>query len=198
MWMYKTRVETVHGDCWLCYISLTLFIHKVGLRKWINSNVNTLKQSGSMLLVHSQLTMGFDQQHLQKEREILIGWGKEIVWTRDGFFCLGVINPHWKGKNLTWLRSALASICNPWFALLQFICGMKLTREKNFLKATRKKEDSDICSTDNFCLLALIKDDKTVENVEGNKDLMCFRTDLLWMSLQYFILCCWLGALPDD
>lgn len=39
-----------------------------------------------MLLVHSQLTMGFDQQHLQKEREILIGWGKEIVWTRDGFF----------------------------------------------------------------------------------------------------------------
>lgn len=38
-----------------------------------------------MLLVHSQLTMGFDQQLLQKEREILTGRDKEIVWTRDGF-----------------------------------------------------------------------------------------------------------------
>lgn len=59
--MYKIRVETVHGDCWLCYIGLMLFIHIAGLRKLINSNVNILKRSGSMLLVHSQLTMGFDQ-----------------------------------------------------------------------------------------------------------------------------------------
>lgn len=56
---------------------------------------------------------------------------------------------------------------------------MKLIWENNFLKATRKKEDPDICSTDNFCLLALVKDDKTAGNMEGNKDSICFRTDLL-------------------
>lgn len=56
---------------------------------------------------------------------------------------------------------------------------MKLIWENTFLKATRKKEDPDICSTDNFCLLALIKDDKTAGNMEGNKDSVCFREDLL-------------------
>lgn len=31
--MYKVRVETERGDCWLCCIGLMLFIHIVGLRK---------------------------------------------------------------------------------------------------------------------------------------------------------------------
>ena len=51
----------------------------------MNGNVHILKRSGSMLLIHSQLTMGFDQLFLHKEREILIGKDREIVWTRDGF-----------------------------------------------------------------------------------------------------------------
>lgn len=45
-----------------------------------------------------------------------------------------------------------------------------------------------ICSTDHFCLITLTKDDKTVDNMEGKKDFICFRTDVLWMSLQYPML----------
>jgi len=73
-----------------------------------------------MLLVHSQLTMGFDQLFLHKEREILSERDREIVWTRNGFFVSRVVSLCWKRRSLTQLRSALASICNMWFALLRF------------------------------------------------------------------------------
>lgn len=100
MWMYKVRVETVRADCWLCYIVLTLCVPIAWLRKWMNDNINILKQSGSMLLIHSQLTMGFDQLCHHKEREILTGRDRNCVDQRwifvsDSSVCIG----RWR----TWL-----------------------------------------------------------------------------------------------
>lgn len=100
MWMYKVRVETVRADCWLCYIILTLCVPIAWLRKWMNDNINILKQSGSMLLIHRQLTMGFDQLCHHKEREILTGRDRNCVDQRwifvsDSSVCIGT----WR----TWL-----------------------------------------------------------------------------------------------
>jgi len=53
-----------------------------------------------MLLVHSQLTMGFDQLFLHKEREILSERDREIVWTRNGFFVSRVVSLCWKRRSL--------------------------------------------------------------------------------------------------
>lgn len=71
----------------------------------MNGNVNISKWSESMLLIHSQLTMGFDQLFLHKEREILTGRDTEIVWTRAGFLSLS-------HQSVLEEKELDASICN--------------------------------------------------------------------------------------
>lgn len=65
----------------------------------MNGNVNTLRRSGSMLLIHSQLTMGFEQLFLHKEKEILTGRDRGIEWTRDGFLSQSPQSV-WEGEEL--------------------------------------------------------------------------------------------------
>lgn len=92
-------------------------------------------------------------------------------------FCLRVVRPYWNGKDLTgqlWPAYAIDDLhCN------HLPSDVKLIWECNFLKATRKKKDLDICSTYLFCLIGLTEDDKTACNMEEKKDSVCFRTDLL-------------------
>lgn len=130
MWMYKVRVGAVRADCWLCYIVLTLCVPIAWLRKWMNDNVNILKRSGSMLLIHNWQWVLTNYVITKKEKSSLEGTEKLCGPEMD--FCLRLVSLYRKGKNLTWLRSALASICNTWFALLRFAYDMKLIWENNF------------------------------------------------------------------
>jgi len=128
---------------------------------------------------------------LHKEGEILTGRDRMIMWTKDGFLS----QSHWsvlEGEGSGWRKvssgrhpQCVTCIAVSWCGRITFKSqqeetGSRYLQHWSFLLANSQRMTR---------LLVIWKE---------KKDSLCFRTDLIWMSFKYFIVCCWLGALSDD